>query len=160
MLNKNDILLYADSGCVLNINGKKRLHEYFDMVQDSEYGIISFQMTHVEKKWTKMDIFKHFDAYDYLETGQLISGIFIIRKCEHSVDLVNTWYEACQHYDLINDSPSNSSNHPDFIENRHDQSVWSIIRKKYGTTIINDETYFANWNDGNDYPILAMRQRY
>jgi hypothetical protein len=160
-MNENDILLYADSGCVLNINGKKRLHEYFDMVQDSEYGIVSFQMGHIEKKWTKMDIFKHFDAYDYLETGQLVGGIFLIRKCEHSVNLVNTWYETCHFYDLINDSPSIENNHPDFSENRHDQSVWSIIRKKYGTYIIpSDETYFANWSDGNDYPILAMRQKY
>jgi len=158
-MNEHDILLYVDSGCVLNINGKKRLHEYFDMVQHSEYGIVSFQMTHVEKKWTKMDIFNYLDAHEYLETGQLVGGIFMIRKCEHSVHLVNTWYETCHLYDLINDSPSNSSNHPDFIENRHDQSVWSIIRKKYGTTIINDETYFENWDDGYHYPILAMRQR-
>ena len=28
-MNENDILVYADSGCVLNINGKKRLYEYF-----------------------------------------------------------------------------------------------------------------------------------
>ena len=158
-MNENDILVYADSGCVLNINGKKRLYEYFDMVQHSEYGMLSFQMTHVEKKWTKMDIFKHFDAHEYLEMGQLIATSFVIRKCEHSVHLVNKWYETCHLYDLINDSPSNSTNHPDFIENRHDQSVWSIIRKKYGTTIINDETYFENWDDGCDYPIWAMRRR-
>ena len=159
-MKENDILVYADSGCVLNINGKKRLYEYFDMVQHSKYGILSFQMEYIEKLWTKMDIFNHFDAHEYLETGQLMATAFVIRKCDHSVDLVNKWYEASQHYDLINDSPSNSSNHPDFIENRHDQSVWSIIRKKYGTAIINDETYFVNWDDGYDYPIWATRRRF
>ena len=160
-MNENDILVYADSGCVLNVNGKKRLHEYFDMVQQSEYGMLSFQMCHIEKKWTKMDIFKHLEAYEFLETGQLVATTFVIRKCEHSVNLVNKWYETCQHYDLINDSPSNSTNHPDFIENRHDQSVWSIILKKYGSAIIHsDETYFENWSEGDIYPIWAARRRF
>jgi hypothetical protein len=160
-MNENDIVMYADAGCTININGKKRLYEYFDMVEHSIHGMLSFQMPHIEQKWTKMDIFKHLDAYEYQETKQLHATVFIIRKCEHSVDMVNKWYETCTHYDLINDSPSHSKNHPDFSENRHDQSVWSIIRKKYGTVIIeNDETYFVNWNEGYNYPIWAMRQRY
>jgi hypothetical protein len=159
-MNENDVLVYADAGCVMNVNGKKRLYEYFDMVNNSEYGMLSFQMDMPEKSWTKMDIFKHLDAYELLETGQLIATTFVIRKCEHTMKLVNKWYNTCNDYDLINDSPSKSKNDATFKENRHDQSVWSVIRKKYGSIIINDETYFVNWNDGINNPILAMRQRY
>jgi len=159
VMNDNDILVYADAGCVMNVNGKQRLLEYFEMVNNN-YGILSFEMDHLEKTWTKMDIFQHLDGYKYLETGQLIATIFIIKKCKHSVDLVNKWYDNCCIYNLIDDSSSQLNNDVSFIENRHDQSIWSIIRKKYGSIIINDETYYHNWDDGKEIPILAMRIRY
>lgn len=159
-MNENDILVYADAGCLINIHGKKRLYEYFDLVNNNEYGILSFQMQHLERKWTKMDIFKHFDAYEYIESKQLHATTFVIRKCEHSVNMVNKWYETCTNYDLLNDSPSNSKNHPDFSENRHDQSIWSIIRKKYGSCIIDDEITFIHSSGGRNYPIWGARQRY
>ena len=159
-MNENDILVYADAGCSINLNGKNRLNEYFDLVNSSDYGILSFQLGHLEKIWTKMDLFDHLNAYEYLETGQLIGGIFVIRKCNHSVNLVNKWYETCCMYDLINDSPSKIKNDETFREHRHDQSVWSLLRKQQGSVIIEDETWFRDWNKGKNNPILAMRNVY
>jgi hypothetical protein len=40
LMNDNDILLYADAGCSLNINGVERLKEYFEIVNNSSYGIL------------------------------------------------------------------------------------------------------------------------
>ena len=160
-MNDNDILVYTDAGCTINSNGKKRLLEYFDIVNNSKFGILSFDLVEqLEKKWTKMDIINYFGAHDLLETGQLVGGIFILRKCDHTVNLVKMWYKSCCIYNHINDSRSNIPNHSSFIENRHDQSIFSILRKKLGTEIIRDETYFAtNWNiRGNKFPIWATRK--
>jgi hypothetical protein len=55
-MDENDILVYADGGCKLNPNGLKRLNEYFDIVNKSPYGILSFQLNHLEKNWTKKDL--------------------------------------------------------------------------------------------------------
>ena len=64
--------------------------------------------------------------------------------------------EISENYNLINDSQSSLKNHHDFIENRHDQSISSVIRKKYGTEIIEDESI----NTNNDtIPIYAKRIR-
>ena len=42
------------------------------------------------------------------------------------------WLEAFyKHFELIDDSPSTIPNLPEFRENRHDQSVWSVLNKKY-----------------------------
>ena len=155
-----DLLLYADSGCVLNIKGKDRLNEYFTMAQQSANGIFSFQLDKKEAQYSKMDLFHHFNCLNFIETEQLVGGIFIIRKCDESINLVNKWYDACCIYKLIDDSPSKIPNDASFKEHRHDQSVWSIIRKQSNGIIIRDETYFKPWDLGDKFPILAMRQKY
>ena len=81
----------------------------------------------------------------------------LIRKNQHSIDVINEWYKNCENYDLINDSKSNES--PLFIDHRHDQSIYSILVNKYGSIKLIDETYFhPNWEiNGKNYPIWAKR---
>lgn len=104
-----------------------------------------------------MDTIDYLNA-DYLKnTGQLMATIFIIRKCEYTVNLVNLWYSTCCNYHLIDDSPSELPNDCAFVHHRHDQIIWSILRKHYGTLVASDETYFNNWEDGANFPILAKQ---
>jgi len=155
-IKNDDILIYADSGCTLHPSGIQRLYEYFDMVKSSPCGIVSFGMPHLEKKYTKMDVIRHFEAEDLLETGQINATAFIIRKCDHTVKLINLWYESCDNYHLVDDSPSIVPNSFDFIDHRHDQSIFSLIRKKYGTILLEDETWTSpNWDPS--MPIWASR---
>jgi hypothetical protein len=160
-MDENDILVYADAGCTLNKNGNKRLLEYFDIVKNSSFGILSFELGTIEKSYTKMDIFNEMNVLELKDTKQLVGGIFIIRKCERIVNLVKEWYKLCCNYHLINDEPSNIPNYPEFVDNRHDQSIFSLLRKKRGTEILSDETYFyPDWeNLGKNYPFWAIRNR-
>jgi hypothetical protein len=166
MMAENDILVYSDAGCQINPHGKSRLLEYFDIVNQSKFANFAIQMPeHLEKTWTKMDIIDYYNANrpEILETGQLISGLYILRKCPHTVDIIDRWYEGSCIYHFPDDSPSSISNDPSFIENRHDQSVFSVLRKIYGTEMtVFDETYFENdWhNSGINYPFWAVRMRY
>ena len=159
-MNDNDILVYVDAGCTINLNGRKRLLEYFDIVNNSKFGILSFNLDFFEKKWCKMDIINYYDAHDLLETKQLLAGIFILKKCNHTINLIKEWYNGCCKYNLIDDSPSNSINDSSFIENRHDQSIFSILRKKIGSEVIDDETYFyPEWDiHGHNFPFWATRK--
>ena len=145
----NDILVYADAGCTINPQGFPRLLEYFDIVNKSEHANLSFRTVHLEKTWTKMDTFEYYGAKDnenIFETEQLVGGIYVIRN-----------------YNLIDDSPSSIPNDPSFNENRHDQSIFSVVRKKYGTEMTDfDETYFdTDWyGAGIKYPFWATRLKY
>jgi hypothetical protein len=157
-MNDNDILVYADSGCELNVNGLPRLIEYINVVNAYECGLLSFQMEHIiEKSWTKMDTIDYLNA-DYLKnTGQLMATIFVIRKCAHTTNLVNLWYSTSCNYHLIDDTPSQLPNDYTFVDHRHDQSIWSILRKKFGTISTHDETYDTNWSNCANIPILSKR---
>jgi hypothetical protein len=164
-MSDNDILVYADAGCKINPNGKPRLLEYFDIVNKSKFANLSIQMDHLEKSWSKMNIIQYYDANQrhVVETGQLISGVYILRKCQHTIELIDRWYEGACNYHLSDDSPSSIPNAASFNENRHDQSLFSVIRKKLGTEMTEiDETYFEpDWNIlGGRYPFWAVRMRY
>jgi len=163
LMKEDDTLVYADSGCTLNKHGRSRLMDYISIVTESDFGILSFRMDHrLEKEWTKMDIFDHFDANysHFLNTGQMIATTFILRKCYHTQNIIDLWYETSCNYYLLNDSPSRLTNDPSFEENRHDQSIFSVIRKIYGSENIPDETYYEDWNQGYHKPILTTRHKH
>lgn len=160
-MNDNDILIYADAGCTLNKHGLNRFNEYLDIVKNSKYGILSFELPFLEKFYTKIDLFSHMslDNDEYLNSKQLMATIFILKKCSHTEFLINEWYKISSIYNLLDDSPSKINNDVNFIEHRHDQSIFSLIRKKYGTEIIPDETWCSNFKSENvkNYPILSTR---
>ena len=102
-MKEGDFLLYMDAGCTLNPGGKKRFHEYIDILDKSEYGVLSFQMSgnqpvsdvlQQEKMWTTTQTFDYFDVSlnsDIAKSGQYMATIIIIQKCAHS-DLIMKKY--------------------------------------------------------------------
>ena len=157
-INENDILIYCDCGCQINSMGKDRLLEYIDMLNNNReyYGIISFQLEFKEVLYTKKKILEYFSIDNNTPYLQNMATVLLIRKNNHSCNIINNWYNSCCNYDLINDSTYNESSI--FIENRHDQSILSVLVNKYGSIKLIDETYFhPNWNIGKEYPFLAKR---
>ena len=154
--NENDIIVYADAGCEININCKEKLNEYVNILKKSDTPIIVFEMPqHLEKAWTKKDtlIYLDCDTDNIINTGQIYATWFMYRNCNHTRKIINEWYDICSNnYYLIDDSPSVNSNYPEFIENRHDQSIFSLLCKKYGCIKFNDEIK-------SDDPILPVRNR-
>lgn len=163
-MNDNDIIVYADAGCFMNKEGKARLLEYFDILNtNGEIGNISFQMVYLEESFTKMDIFEYYNAKDdgIIKSGQIVGGVFVLRKCQHTMELIDKWYDGCCQYHLIDDSVGTLPNISSYIVARNDQSIFSVLRKKYGTIYLPDETWFGpRWNeDGKNYPIWAIRKK-
>ncbi|GHV05104.1 hypothetical protein AGMMS50229_07620 [Campylobacterota bacterium] len=164
-MNDGDILLYADIGCHLNPNGLKRLDEYFDMTNSSPSGLLAFQMDrYLEKIWTKGDLFDYFSLRDnenIYNTGQILSGVIFVKKCASALTLIKSWQQV--YYDnwiLVTDAPSHTPNFEGFIENRHDQSVFSILAKLNQAPVLSErEIWASNFNDLHDKPILAKRDR-
>jgi hypothetical protein len=145
IMDDNDILVYVDAGCTLIPKFKPRLLEYFDIINQSEYGMLNFNLGSMEYQYTKSDLADklgvlHDDSI--MNAPQVAGGIQIIRKCPHSIDIVEKWcYYSTENYHNIDNSPSIIPNHPDFKEHRHDQSVISLLVKKFGSEKIKDETY-------------------
>lgn len=160
---EGDYLIYLDAGCTLVPSGKPKLSEYIEMLKNSDKGIISFQMPHLEKWYTTNEIFDHFHASDEIKnSGQYLDGILIMKKCEHLVDLIDAWLKSVyDNVDMFTDCYNNTQ--PDyFIDHRHEQSVFSVLRKIKGSIVINkDETWFNPFGtpESLKFPIWATRIR-
>ena len=152
----NDILLYMDAGCTLNDKGKIRFLEYIHKLETSqEYGILSFQMNHLlEINYTKRNLFDYLKiSTNDMLSGQCMATVIMIKKNKHSLFVINEWYRVSSIYKLLIDD--NNEVH------RHDQSIFSLLVKKYGSIKIADETFFYPFWDktGSFYPFWATRIR-
>lgn len=130
-MKNGDILLYADCGCEIDIKKKDKLLNDIELVK-TQY-IIGSYTGHDEQKWNKMDLILKLDANDdeYINTMQRQAGVILFLVCDETRNLVNEWYELSCDYHLIDDSPSIAPNADIFIEHRHDQSIFSLLTKKY-----------------------------
>ena len=165
-MEEGDQLLYIDSGCHLNSKGKKRLLEYFDSIEQSDLKIGGFQIEscHNEYCWSKRDLIVHLgvqDNDDILNSGQICAGHVFLKKCEKSVAFIDEWMNILENYHFLDDSPSNSSEHPLFKEHRHDQSVFSLLGKlKNAVRFSGDEVYPSDgvsWDLLKECPIQDRR---
>lgn len=188
-MKNGDVLLYADIGCHLNPRGLKRLEEYRQLA--IKHGLVAFQSRArcpasetdrslhflYDRHRTKMDLLKYFAVdgnLDLLDSGIVGAGAFLVKKCNKGEVIITQWRQC--YYDnfaLADDSPSVSSNFPGFVANSHDQSIFSILCKKYGACLLSCGEYVRiraympengdksawpdYWRELKDYPVLAKR---
>ena len=150
----NDILLYTDTGSTIPNEPYTvdKLREYIDSVNQSDKGVLVFKNPHIENAWTNGNVFRHFGVFDdpsVYNTRQFSGGrLHVIKKCDHSIKLYKLWWKtAVENPFLFSDHPS-PNNFPGFIENRHDQSVFSILCKVHGV----EEEY-----DWDSIPVKATK---
>jgi hypothetical protein len=161
----NDILIYIDAGCSINIQGKIRFNDYIDMLNNTNKSIISFQMPHIEKKYTCKEIFHHFKMdinSDNGNSGQFIGGILIMKNNYNSMNIIDECINVLRtDHLLVTDHYNKLNQCSEFIDNRHDQSILSLVRKKYGSIILPDETYFQPFRNKESlkYPFWATRKK-
>lgn len=164
-LQEGDILVYSDGGNHFEINAINRYREYLDMLSIDK-PILAFQQPYLEKDWTKMDVFKYTCPTDYLSyamTLQLWGGCFILMKSKITDGFLKTWNETrINHIDLFTDKRSSEPNLEGFHENRHDQSVFSILVKQLPHIEISwkeVEPLDGNWSGFENFPIQGKRAR-
>jgi hypothetical protein len=81
----------------------------------------------------KMDLLMLLDMNKekYLKSKMHQAGANLILVCRETRKLINEWYKLCCYYNLIDDSISNNKDLKELIEHRHDQSIYSLLTKKY-----------------------------
>jgi hypothetical protein len=161
-INDGDYLIYLDSGFTINKNGYERFKQYIEIVTCNDNGIIGFQYTNnffQEKNWNINEIFDYFNVTnntDIINTPQICAGIQIIQKKPKSIEIINKWYN------VINDNILLFTNHYNnnqdisyFKDNRHDQSIQSVIKKIYKVPII----YATEIEPNHNFPFHSSRIR-
>lgn len=161
----NDILIYLDAGCSINPYGKNKLNEYIELLNQSDAGIISFQMNHLlEKVWAIKEIFQHFNVDpdgEIANSGAIMATVQIIKKNSNSIKLINLWNETLHANPTLFTDHYNNAQAPYFKDNRHDQSIFSVIKKMHNTITVPDKTCIIPFGNAEslEYPFWATRFR-
>lgn len=129
-LNDGDILLYLDCGCELRPGAREKLMECIPHVKRDKL-LCAKPTLFPETMWTKMDLIDRMGMRDHYFTYQLEGGILLFLVCHEMKTFLKEWYTLCCTYANIDDSPSRIPNMAWFVEHRHDQSVFSLLAKKY-----------------------------
>jgi len=130
-IEKGEILIYSDSGIEI-ISDLAPIFE----ICDKKDGLIFFNNLGAKcKDWTKRDCFIKMDADSdtFYFTEQVMVGFAIFKKNEKNIKFVEDWLKFGVIDNLITDSDNicGKENIEGFIEHRHDQSILSILVKKW-----------------------------
>ena len=157
-LKDGDILVYADIGCHINKEGEKRFYEYLDIV--IEHKALCYKSHWVEAHYTKADLFNYFDKLkdkNITDTPMRPATICIFEKNDINLEFVNKWLQVFyDDFSLVDDTPSKIPNLDGFIENRHDQSVFSILSKIYNASTVYAGEFEVN---SKNFPFNALRDK-
>ena len=90
-----------------------------------------------------------------------------MEKTNDSEIFLTEWDEVWKNnFELVDDSVSKIENLNGFIENRHDQSIFSILCKKKGIKSLSayecewgEKNGARTWEHNQDNPILAKRDK-
>lgn len=137
-----DYLFYVDSGSyfIRNINSLVKCME------KNGDDIISFQLPFIERQWTKKEILQYFQCENnlaILDTCQRIATFIVLKKTERTVRIMNKYLATAQVGKLITDDLDEKIQDRLFIENRHDQSIFSIIAKLEDIPVYRDPSEYG-----------------
>ncbi len=143
---EGDILLYVDVCTLLNPKLKNHFIDYLNILLKSEDKNLFIEFDNLINQWCKMDTIKALNAEDIYHLKELASGIIFTSNNKKNRDFFEKMYITMTDYHLIDDSPSILENLSCFRENRHDQTIFSILARKefsssiypLGSEILND----------------------
>lgn len=165
-----DVIVYADAGCTLNLQGMARFNEYVDMVVAKPDGLLAMRLpNHKQKVWTKGDTLQRLNCGDACRNeNQIIGTYFMMRKSAKNRKLIQEWLDIAteDNYRYLADAPSQAPNDPAYSDHRHDQSIWSLLVYARDDAIVlwPDETHEAMKGrfgspESLKYPFWASRAR-
>ena len=121
-----------------------------DMLNESEHSLITFRMDkNLEKVWTVKELFAYFDIgldSEISNSGQCLGGVTMMKKTNKLMSLLDDYDKVLKHDKLlITDHYGSVEQAKFFRENRHDQSIFSILTKIHGSVVLKSigETYFG-----------------
>lgn len=135
---KNSIIIYADAGfeIIKNNSTIELFNKYINDVNTHESHRLGFLDKNLECEYTKQDLFEYLELNDpkYKISKQILGGIQILLNTDENKKFIEEWLNIMivDNYHYLDDSPSVSINYDKFIEHRHDQSIISLLKKKYG----------------------------
>jgi hypothetical protein len=130
-IDNGDLLVYSDSGSFY----QNSIQPLVDKIMQEKSGVLSFELKGlIEKEYTKRDTFilMNQDLPEYTDTSQREATFIWLIKNDFTINLISEYLNYAQNESIITDINSKiAENYSGFKDHRHDQSIWSLLCKKY-----------------------------
>lgn len=104
----------------------------------------------LEKKYTKRDAFiiMGCDSEEFADTPQSMGGYVVMKKSPFVEKFLAEDLEYVQDSRIITEQANTQgvTNYEEYMSHRHDQSVWSLMSKKYKLKSFRDSSQFGMMN--------------
>lgn len=144
LLNNGDYLFYGDAGSFF-INNVQPL---IGALSRTDQDIMGFELPLLEKQWTKKELFINMDCNEisYSESNHLLASFMLIKKTPFSLRFFEEYLSYASEEINITDKFDDSVEQDQyFIEHRYDQSIFSLLYKKYKLKPFKDPSQFGKY---------------
>ncbi len=121
-----DILVYMDCGDYI----RKSFRDFVQRKMRTT-DIYLTEGGYPNNEYTKYDVFEAMGCLDkkYIQSNQVEAGIIVLKNTAHTIKIISEWLKWCLTPGLVDDSPNkNGENFMGFVDNRHDQSILSLLK--------------------------------
>mgnify|MGYP002804121415 FL=1 len=142
-MNTGDIVMYQDAGAyIIRSTGP-----LLKLCEESKDGIIVFSLEKIEHEYTKQDalILMNMSFSEAADTFQRLASFVVLRKSCTSIQFAMEWLAYVTDRRIVSDDPNTLgvANPESFKDNRHDQSVMSLLSKKWGLPAYRDPSQYG-----------------
>lgn len=159
-INIGDYLVYADSGSFY----MKDIHILTKYMEEKSTDVFLGELEHLESKYSKRDAFVYLgvDGMGYENTRQYEASFLLVKKTKETERFLKEWLSFCCDIRVISDNPNvcGLDDYPGFIQNRYDQTVLSLLAKKYGYKGFRPVDVKKEKGDIYSYPQIIVRTRF
>jgi len=146
---ENDVIIYIDSTDLPKDSFYSFINDHF---KDNDYLLFNNLRHESHDVWTKKDCFvlMDCDTEKFHNQVQLEAGVLGFRKTKFNIDLIKEWLYYCKNENIVTDLPNTCglSNHKNFIEHRHDQSILTNLSIKYNLKKNESSNDLVEYNNG------------
>lgn len=145
-INEDDYIFYCDTGVTLIKNIKPLVYA----LEKSNQDIMGFELPLIEYQWTKKELFTNLNCNDdkYYFSNQILASFIIIKNTKKSRLFFSEFLNECCKAENITDINNSDIQSEDFIDHRHDQSIFSLLYKKHNYTPFRDPSQYGRFPEG------------
>lgn len=156
--NDGDIIVYCDAGC--SLYPSKEWKQYWKKLDSHD--MIAQRIYMRTDHWTRKEILDYFkeNGEQWTRSYQYLATVIIIVVSDFTRSFIREWRDLMiSQPKLVMDVTEEelSYQHKTFVENRHDQAVYSALIYKYSANSGTKGKIHAQWEHIEDYDIF-MKQ--
>lgn len=155
-MSDGDYLVYCDAGC--SLYKSREWHEYFKMLE--QHDILAQRIYQRNDKWSRKNILEYFKKSNPQNWGkcyQYLATVIILKATPFTRQFFTEWRNLMmEHPEMVKDVNQEERQYEgsSFIENRHDQALFSALVYKYASNGNFDQKILTKWEHIEDFDII------